>query len=159
MQKRNLCSVLLNVCEHRMNPPSPGPDLWWRIAFSKSFFVWVDRSIGIGIGRKAFPSPWYHLWTSFGSFELIVLTAVQEREAQSLGAGERIIHQFAIISMDNGYGNGKMTTLTGKKKIPSFNCSSFTTLKEKGDLTLPRLPSTWLGPAARASALTWWWSI
>ena len=67
----------------------------------KVFFVWVDRSIGIGIGRKAFPSPWYHLWTSFGSFELIVLTAVQEREAQSLGAGERIIHQFAIISMDN----------------------------------------------------------
>ena len=75
----------------------------------KVFFVWVDRSIGVGIGRKAFPSPWYHLWTSFGSFELIVLTAVQEREAQSLGAGERIIQQFAMISMDNGYGNGKMT--------------------------------------------------
>ena len=108
----------------------------------KVFFVWVDRSIGKGIGRKAFPSPWYHLWTSFGSFELIVLTAVQEREAQSLGAGERIIQQFAIISMDNGYGNGKMTTLTGKKKIPSSNCSGFTTLKEKGDLTFPRLPST-----------------
>ena len=122
----------------------------------KVFFVWVDRSIGIGIGRKAFPSPWYHLWTSFGSFELIVLTAVQEREAQSLGAGERIIQQFAIISMDNGYRNGKMTTLTGKRRS---HCSSFTTLKEKGDLTFPRLPSTWLGPAARASALTWWWLI
>ena len=85
----------------------------------KVFLGWVDRSIGIGIGRKAFPSPWYHLWTSFGSFELIVLTAGQEREAQSLGAGERKIHQFAIILMDNGYGNGKMTTLTGKKEDPT----------------------------------------
>ena len=70
-----------------------------------------------GMRRNAFPSPWYHLWTSFGSFELIVLTAVQEREAQSLGAGERIIQQFAIISMDNGNGNGRImtTTLTRKK--------------------------------------------
>ena len=85
----------------------------------KVFLGCVDRSIGIGIGRKAFPSPWYHLWTSFGSFELIVLTAGQEREAQSLGAGERKIHQFAIILMDNGYGNGKMTTLTGKKEDPT----------------------------------------
>ena len=82
----------------------------------KVFFVWVDRSIDIGIGRKAFPSPWYHLWTSFGSFELIVLTAVQEREAQSLGAGERI-DSTTICNNFNGYGNGKMTTLTGKKKI------------------------------------------
>ena len=88
-----------------------------KICILKVFFVWVERSIGIGIGRKAFPSPWYHLWTSFGSFELIVLTAVQEREAQSLGAGERIIQQFAIISMDNGNGNGRImtTTLTRKK--------------------------------------------
>ena len=85
----------------------------------KVFLGWVDRSIGIGIGRKAFPSPWYHLWTSFGSFELIVLTAEQGMEAQSLGAGGRIIHQFAIISMDNSYGNGKMTTLTGNKEDPT----------------------------------------
>ena len=45
------------------------------------------------------------------------------------------------------------------KKIPPSNCSSFKILKKKGDLTFPRLPSTWLGPAALASALTWWWSM
>ena len=91
-----------------------------KICILKVFLGWVDRSIGIGIGRKAFPSPWYHLWTSFGSFELIVLTAGQEMEAQSLGAGERKIHQFAIILMDNGYGNGKImtTTLMRKKEDP-----------------------------------------
>ena len=103
----------------------------------KVFLGWVDRSIGIGIGRKAFPSPWYHLWTSFGSFELIVLTAGQGMEAPSLGAGERKIHQFAIISMDNGYGNGKMTTLTGKKEYPIVQLLQFQNSRGKGKSHLP----------------------